>query len=100
MKIAVEGDRLVVSGRRGGAVRFNDIAQVAAEKIGKVTYDEVFLIVQERAGGAVTLGELDDGFAEAEQALRAYLSGFPSDWWTTAEQTAVGLRVQVWPAEG
>ena len=46
MEIAVEEGRLVVSGRRGGAVRFADIAEVAAEKVGKITYDEVFLILR------------------------------------------------------
>lgn len=97
MKIAVEEDRLVVSGRRGGAVRFADIAEVAAEKVGKVTYDEVFLIVREQSGDAITLGEPDEGFAEAEQALRARLPGFPSDWWASAEQAPIGIRAQVWP---
>lgn len=97
MKIAVEEGRLVVSGRRGGAVRFADITEVAAEKVGKITYVEVFLIVREQFGDAVTLGELDDGFADAEQALRARLPGFPSDWWAAAEQAPVGVREQVWP---
>ena len=97
MKIVVEEGRLIVSGRRGGAVQFADIAEVAAEKVGKITYDEVFLIVRERAGDTVTLGELDEGFTEAEQALRSRLVGFPADWWATAEQAAVGVRVQVWP---
>lgn len=97
MKIAVEESRLVVAGRGGGAVRFADIAEVAAEKVGKVTYDEVFLIVRGQSGEAVTLGELDEGFAEAEQALRARLPGFPSNWWATAEQASAGVRAQVWP---
>ncbi len=61
MKIAVEEGRLIVSGRRGGAIHFANIAEVAAEKVGKVAYDEVFLIVREQSGDAVTLGELDDG---------------------------------------
>ncbi len=97
MKIAVEEDRLVVSGRGGGAVCFADITEVAAEKVGKITYDEVFLIVRELSGHALTLGELDEGFREAEQALRARLPSFPSDWWDAAEQAPVGVRAQVWP---
>jgi hypothetical protein len=80
-------------------VRFADIAEVAAEKVGKVTYDEVFLVVREQAGNAITLGELDEGFAEAEQALRTRLASFPSDWWAAAEQAPVGLRAQVWPTQ-
>src|SRR5687768_15492766 len=97
MKIAVEEGRLVVSGHRGGAVRFADIMEVAAEKVGKITYDEVFLIVRGQTGDAVTLGELDAGFADAEQALRTRLPGFPSNWWAAAEQAPVGIRKQVWP---
>lgn len=100
MKIAVEESRLVVSGRHGGAVCFANIAEVAAEKVGKITYDEVFLIVRGQSGEAITLGELDDGFAEAEQALRARLPGFPPDWWAAAEQAPVGSRAQVWPTPG
>ncbi|HYJ52438.1 MAG TPA: hypothetical protein VEW04_04640 [Allosphingosinicella sp.] len=95
MKIAVELDRLVVSG--GGTVRFADIVDVAAEKVGKITYDEVFLIVRDRSGEAITCGELDEGFAEAEHALETHLSGFPSDWRAAAEEAPVGLRAQVWP---
>ena len=100
MKIAVDEDRLIVSGRGvDGIVRFTDIADVTAEKIDKVTYDEVFLIVREQTGIAITLGELDEGFAVAEQALRARLLDFPSDWWATAEQAPVGIRRQVWAAQ-
>lgn len=96
MKINLEEDRLQVSGWRGGTVRFADIAEVASEKLDKLTYEEVFLIIREQSGNAITLGELDDGFAEAEQALRARLPGFPSDWWSEAEQRPTGVRIQVW----
>lgn len=97
MKIAVEGDRLEVHGRRGGAVCLADIAEVASEKVGKITYDEVFLIVRDHSGNGVTLGELDEGFADAVQELRVRLPDFPSDWHGAAEQTPVGVRAQVWP---
>jgi hypothetical protein len=97
MKIAVEEGRLVVSGRGGGVVCFEDIAEVTAEKVGKITYDEVFLIVREQSGHAITLGELDEGFREAEEALRARLANFPREWWDRAEQTPVGVRTHVWP---
>lgn len=97
MKIVTEEDRLILSGRRGGGVRFADIIEVAAEKIGKVTYDEVFLIVRDKAGAAITFGELDEGFADAAQALRGRLPDFPSDWQGAAEMAAVGIRNQVWP---
>ena len=99
MKIAVEDDRLEVSGRRGGIIRFADIAEVASEKVGKITYDEVILIVREHSGNGVILGELDEGFAEAEQALRMRLPDFPSDWYGAAEEAPVGVRAQVWPRD-
>ena len=95
MKITVEQDRLVVSG--GGTVRFADIADVAAERVGNITYDEVFLIVRDQTGEAITCGELDEGFAKAERALEKHLSGFPSDWRAAAEEAPVGSRAQVWP---
>ena len=60
MKIVVEEDRLVVSGRGGGAVRFADIAYVAAERVGVITYDKVFLIVRDQSGDQVTCSELDE----------------------------------------
>ena len=97
MKITVEHGLLIVAGRNGRAVNFTDIVEVAAEKVGKLTYDEVFLIVRGQSGEAISLGELDDGFADAEQALRSRLPGFPSDWWIAAEQAPVGIRAQVWP---
>ena len=97
MKVAVQDGRIVVSGRRGGAIHVANVTEVAAEKVGKVTYDELFLIVREHSGDAVAIGELDEGFAEAEQALRSYLPNFPTDWKPTAEASPIGVRVQVWP---
>jgi hypothetical protein len=99
MKIAVDEDRIVVTGPGGGAVRFSEIAEVAAEKVDKVTYAEVFLIVRAQSGNVITIGELDEGFGEAEALLRTHLAGFRSDWWTVAEQAPVGLRAQVWPTQ-
>jgi hypothetical protein len=99
MKIALEGGSLVISGRRGGAVRFDDIAEIEAEKVGKITYDELFLIVRDHLGSGLTLGELDEGFAEAEEALRERLPGFPSDWRDLAEESSVGARERVWPKQ-
>ena len=97
MKVAVEEGRLVVRGRDAGSVCLANIAEVAAEKVDKVTYDEVFLIVREHSGDAVALGELDEGFAQAEAALRAHLTGFPLDWRVGIERAPVGIREQVWP---
>jgi hypothetical protein len=97
MKITVKDDNLEVSGRRGGTIRFSDIAEVESEKVYKITYDEVFLIVREHSGNGVALGELDEGFAEAIHALRVRLPDFPSDWYGAADQAPIGVRAQVWP---
>ncbi|URD60726.1 hypothetical protein M8312_13255 [Sphingomonas sp. KRR8] len=98
MKIAVDENRITICGRAGGTVRFTDIAEVAAEKMDKVTYEEVFLIVQARTGEVITLGELDEDFAQAEQVLRMRLEGFSENWWQEAEQRPAGLRAKVWQA--
>jgi hypothetical protein len=42
---------------------------------------------------------LDEGFADAEQALRTHLPAFPSDWRDLAEQSPVGVRSPVWPTQ-
>lgn len=97
MKVAVQDGCIVVRGRPGGSVRLANVAEVAAEKVGKITYDEVFLILREHSGDAVAVGELDDGFAEAESALRTHLRNFPADWRAKAEASPIGLRGQVWP---
>jgi hypothetical protein len=55
-------------------------------------YDEVFLIVREGSGNAITLGRLDEAFAEAEQALRTRLEGFSSDWWAAARALALASQ--------
>lgn len=101
MKIRVEGDRLLIGGWmcRRRAIRFADIAEIAAEKVCKITYEEVFLIVRERSGAAAALGELDEGFADAERALRAHLPGFAANWYAIADQAPFGVRSQVWPPQ-
>lgn len=97
MKVTVQDGCIVVSGWRGGSVRLASVAEVAAEKIGKITYDEVFLIVRDHSGNSVSIGELDDGFAEAETALRAHVPNIPADWRANAEASPVGTWMQVWP---
>ena len=51
MKITVEDGCLMVGGR---AIQYADIAEINSEKIGKITYDEVFLIVWDQFCAAVT----------------------------------------------
>jgi hypothetical protein len=84
-------------GKHSRAVEFDKIATVAAEKVGKITYDEVFLIIRDQSGDGVTLGELDDGFAAVERELRARLPNFPAGWWAEAEASPIGIRTEIWP---
>lgn len=90
-----EGLEVIARGRTH-RLAFSEMVSVAAEKVSKVTYDEVFLIILGHSGDGLVLGELDDGFANAEQVLRARLAAFPSDWWARAEQAPVGVTEEVW----
>lgn len=71
MKIAVEDDRLELSGRRGGTVRFADIV--------------------------VTLGERMRGFADAEQASRVNPKNLSLRLVWGRRKASVVIRAQVWP---
>lgn len=100
MKITIDGDRLAVSGDRWpalpNAVRLDDIVEVASEKMDKITYEELFLILRGHNGTALALGELDDGIDQAAAALRSRLPGFPADWRTEAESHDAGVRAILW----
>jgi hypothetical protein len=77
-------------------IAFTEIKSVSAEKVGKITYDEVFLIIHHVSGDDLHLGELDNGFAALEHAFREQLRDFPQDWWAKAEAAPVGARNKVW----
>lgn len=99
-KITVSDDGLTVCGPRWPgrcvAVALSDIVEVASEKMDKVTYEELFLIIRDHDRAAVVLGELDDGFDEAEAALRLRLPDFPADWRAAAEGRDARRRTVVW----
>jgi hypothetical protein len=98
MKIVVSDTGFTLSGGlRTHSVKFAEIAGVTAVKIDKVTYDEVFLIIHNGSPKGVSLGELDEGFAEVEHQLRKRLPNFPEDWWENAEENEVGTQTQIWP---
>ena len=60
-------------------IKWNDILGVDAVFQNKVTYDEVFLVIRTRSGNA-SIGELDIGFADFEEALSSRVGPLPGSW--------------------
>ena len=75
---------------------FTEIVSVTAEKVDKITYEELFLTVHTITGDGVAVGELDEGFAELEKALSAHLKEFPDRWKADAEERPAGARNEIW----
>lgn len=94
--IAVEENGLVNShfftSKRIG---WDEISHVYAEKVDKITYDEIFIIVQ--AGQEyLSIGEMDDDFRSVEIGLQENLPNFPVDWQSSVEIGEAGARTQIW----
>jgi hypothetical protein len=83
-------------GFRTTTLTFEEITEVSAENVDKVTYDEDFLIIRGCGDEFIAVGELDDGFRDLEMALSARLDGFRSQWSEKRETLASGVREQVW----
>jgi hypothetical protein len=98
MKIAVQDDGFATSGFRRKSVSFEDIMSISAEKLDKITYEELFLIVHSASGEGVALGELDEGFADLEKSLITRLDNFPTNWKVHAEEIPAGTRNEIWRA--
>lgn len=96
MKITIDADRMIVGRARGAAVSLGGIVEVASEKVDKITYEELFLIIRGKEGAAVVAGELDPGFHKAEEILRSRLPGFPAGWRAAAEGREAGVREIIW----
>ena len=75
---------------------FDDIDCIYAEKGSNVTYDELFLIIQENDDSQIVAGELDKGFDQLNQTLSSRLLSFPSDWRPSLEQSNPGVRKLIW----
>lgn len=97
MKISVRDDGFTTGAFRSKkSFTFPKIVSVAAEKVDKITYEELFLIVHSSTGEGVVIGELDEGFADLEKALSDHLKGFPPDWKVGAEERPAGIRNEIW----
>lgn len=78
------------------AMQWRDIDFVYGEKIDKVTYEELFLIVKNAFGDRISVGELDQGFDALEDALHQNLEGFPVDWRQKLEATEALICEKIW----
>lgn len=78
------------------SVLIDEIVSIYAEKVDKVTFDELFLVLEDSGGNGLTVGELDQGFAELEPTLAVRLNGFPGDWRQKLELADAGRRDKVW----
>lgn len=83
-------------GFRSQTMRWQDVMRVYAEKIDKLTYEELFIILEDNARNAVSVGELDEAFSQFEAELQIKLKQFPSGWRVSSESRATGHREQIW----
>jgi len=82
--------------RRTSDLRFSEIVSVTALKVGKVTYDENYLIFLGKDGCEVAVGELAEGIAELEHALFQAWPEFPRRWSALVEHAPVGQPICIW----
>jgi hypothetical protein len=95
--ITASGDSIGIrKGFSNSLFNISDIASIEVTKIGKITYDELFLILNFLDGSSVNLGELDNGFNEAELFLRNRLDGFPPGWQAVADKLPLNYRNLIW----
>jgi len=95
--IKIAGENITVtSGLSNNVIKVSEIEAVFSQQIGKVTYDEDFLILRSQQGKEVTAGELDVGFPELEGFLKKELASFPLGWRADLETKPQGVRYQIW----
>jgi hypothetical protein len=85
-RFSVKGEKIhEFTSRNVQILEFRNITEIFCEKINKITYDEIFLILISE-DKVLTCGELDDGFATVESAL---IFRFPSlnNWRIKAENS-------------
>lgn len=76
-------------------IEWDRISHVYAEKVDKITYDEVFIIVKADQE-YLSIGEMDDDFRSVELGLKENLPNFPADWQSNVERGEAGARTQIW----
>lgn len=91
---------LIHEGLRRRKMRWSDVVHVYAEKVDKITYEELFLILEDAAGKTIVTGELDKGFRNFEAAMSMKLDEFPLDWRVPLERETPAPVREIWCRDG
>lgn len=78
------------------SVSLSQVVSIEGTKIDKITYEEIFIVLTLANGTKLPVGELADGFSEFEEALSAFLRGFPKEWRAAVEREQLGKFVSLW----
>lgn len=74
---------------------WNEVTEITGLWTCQITYDEDFLIL--RSGDKyISVGELDNGFAEFENQLLKKFPDFPENWRTIVEGSQYDVRYDLW----
>ena len=96
----VNGESASVYGPRGSRTfSFAEIRRVWGVRIGKITYDEDFIIIELEDGQKIDVGELDDGFGNLIDSMVQRLPNFLRDCITELDQSD-GTDKLLWPNVG
>ena len=97
MKIEVltDGFALRKGWRRRTVVKWSAVTAIHAQRVNRITYDELFLVFEQADGKPVSVGELDKGFAAFCEALRILFPSIEANWYALAE-TQAGKAVEIW----
>ncbi|MHB1204838.1 MAG: hypothetical protein ACYCZX_04665 [Rhodospirillaceae bacterium] len=85
--------------RQRTTICWNDIVEVDAFAVDKITYRENFLRLKDANGGGVSIGELDEGFADVLEMIKGKFPGFQPDWYGRLETGQPGERMIIWTKE-
>jgi hypothetical protein len=98
-KTSVSANVNRVSVARGLSSTFmlwDNVFRVYGEKLDKITYEELFLVLEDSDGLVLAVGEMDQGFSEFEAEIYVHLDKFPGDWRQKLDSIASGVRDQLW----
>lgn len=62
----------------------------------KITYEEIFLILNSKDSKSITVGELDPGFDALELHMLKKLPHFPADWRSILEMGSPNETAELW----
>ncbi|WP_443747428.1 PH domain-containing protein [Asticcacaulis solisilvae] len=83
---------------RHKTVKWSSVVAIHARRVDRVTYDEIFLMLELADGRSVSIGELDKGFAAFREALPDTFPNMETNWYSLAERHD-GKPVRVWHAD-